>query len=739
MSDTYTTKPDFAYITRIEKLGAKLVACGGLTDRLIVGERTLSATINFLGISGDLGAPALAVATDGSNYFAMTKDAIQKLTLVNAPVVTATYPVKTGGHPWMFLTAGGRLIFPLAEGGIRMMTTAGVVVQDLKGVGTASGAVLSGSTLYVFDGHRGKVSAVTVTASSLTWEGAVNAPNCRDILRVAIDGVKLLCLCRNRLVRFDVTTPTAPAFSQDYGNEPAGYTDLVVIGAGKYWVGYGALTGPFTGPYYLGPQRGCWDSATLELHTADRDGAIWGVHNTFPLFGGTTYAATIPIITSALTLAGDAGSAFTYTITASGSLPMVFTLDTTPAWVTSINSQTGVVTGTLPAAGSYSLAITATNAGGVDSETVAVTSNVTLGLAGDLRVNGEVYDMVLEGSLLYIVGGFTQVTDTAGNLARANVACLNLTTYLFTSFNPGATGDVTLVASDATYIYLGGGGMTAIGGTAVTRLGRVSTAGSLDTGWYPAPDDTPAALAFSAGGIFVGGYFDNIGGAARSRIAQVSTLNGTATAWEGQLATGERITYGGVEVLAIAGSILRAAGNFVLVNGAYLDVEGYAEFNISTGITPTMGYSIPGALAMSGEYFSGDFHYLDELNSATPASIDRYAAARMSAGGVPESWDPGLTIYNVTGGLAVDGTAVYLAGNFVTVKGGTSKPYVAKISTASVLDTGFTVTFNAVPIVYRILRYSTNILILAGDWTATVNGSTRPNFVLVNAATGALL
>ena len=85
-------------------------------------------------------------------------------------------------------------------------------------------------------------------------------------------------------------------------------------------------------------------------------------------FSSTTAA---PVITSALTASGTVNAAFTYLIAASN-VPTSFNATNLPAGLT-VSTQTGAISGTPLAAGSTSVAISATNSSGTDTRTLAVT------------------------------------------------------------------------------------------------------------------------------------------------------------------------------------------------------------------------------------------------------------------------------------------------------------------------------------------------------------------------------
>jgi hypothetical protein len=82
-------------------------------------------------------------------------------------------------------------------------------------------------------------------------------------------------------------------------------------------------------------------------------------------------AQSPPAITSPLTASGTVGVAVSYTITATNN-PTSFNATGLPAGL-SVNTRTGVISGTPTATGSFSVTISATNAAGTGSATLALT------------------------------------------------------------------------------------------------------------------------------------------------------------------------------------------------------------------------------------------------------------------------------------------------------------------------------------------------------------------------------
>ena len=126
-----------------------------------------------------------------------------------------------------------------------------------------------------------------------------------------------------------------------------------------------------------------WTTSNAAVATVDASGLVTGVGAGTATITATTQSggktatsavtvtATGPAITSAATATGTTGVAFRYAITASQN-PTSYGATGLPAGL-SVNTTTGVIAGTVAAAGTYNVTVSATNGAGTATKAVAIT------------------------------------------------------------------------------------------------------------------------------------------------------------------------------------------------------------------------------------------------------------------------------------------------------------------------------------------------------------------------------
>ncbi len=284
--------------------------------------------------------------------------------------------------------------------------------------------------------------------------------------------------------------------------------------------------------------------------------------------------------------------------------------------------------------------------------------------------------LALDGSTLYVGSRF----DFIGGQNRNGLAALDVATGAATAWNPNAMGpyfggSVSTLAVSGSLVYAGGF-YVSIGGQARSNLAAIDASTGLATSWSPDPDGDVISLSVHGSRVYASGFFSSIGGEPRFGFAALDAASGLASAWDPK-------AHGG-SVVGVNGSVVFLSGS---VGGAAR--PGLAAIDVTTGLVtpwnPNAGsspLSLDLALAASGNtiYVAGFFGYFPTIGGVPRNGI----AAIDATTGAVLPWDPAPDSYATN--LAIDGSTVYTSGYFTTI-GGQPRAGIAALDAGSGLAT----------------------------------------------------
>lgn len=221
-------------------------------------------------------------------------------------------------------------------------------------------------------------------------------------------------------------------------------------------------------------------------------------------------------------------------------------------------------------------------------------------------------DIAKSGNILYIVGQFGTVNGTPRN----HVAAVDLTTNTVTAWNPGSNGTVYSVAL--------------FGGT-----------------------------------VYIGGSFSVIGGLTRHKIAAIDAATGATTTWNANVVS----SFGYVFDIVPTATSVYFGGSFSNVASGSPSRTNFAAVNATTGALLSFNprpndWVLDLLLDGTTLYISGEYTQI--------ASVARYGLTAFDTGtGSLLSFNPIFpdTYGGPVNAMAIDGTNLYVGGDFLSVNG----------------------------------------------------------------------
>ena len=259
-------------------------------------------------------------------------------------------------------------------------------------------------------------------------------------------------------------------------------------------------------------------SGTWTVTVRDQAVGTTGTLNTvaLSLFGSSPTSTSAPALTSATTASGNAGSPFSYQITATNA-PNSYGAIGLPAGL-SVNALTGFISGTVATAGAYPFTVSATNAFGTGTRNVTLTlaTNLVANLADALDQPALAWNLDLSSPWTRVAGAAPTTHDGTDAARSATIADNGSTGFSLIAAGAQVIRFWWKVSSEAGFDFLhfdlDGTEQAAISGTvdwqqrgfiipAGSHLLRwsydkdVSTSAGSDVGWVDQVTFTPLATS----------------------------------------------------------------------------------------------------------------------------------------------------------------------------------------------------------------------------------------------------
>ncbi|MGA2458162.1 MAG: putative Ig domain-containing protein [Terriglobales bacterium] len=321
-----------------------------------------------------------------------------------------------------------------------------------------------------------------------------------------------------------------------------------------------------------------------------------------------------PVITSATTASGTVGSAFSYQITASNT-PTSYGATGLPAGL-SVNSTSGLISGTPTTAATSTVTLRATNSGGTGSASLTLTINPAPAAAGTLTANPAslAFGSAQMGSSVTLTDSITNTGGSSVTISQATATGTGFSISGLTvplALNPGASVTFSTVFA-------------------------------------------PQSAASVSGGITV------VSNASNSTLSV--SLSGTGTATGTLTIAPTTLSFGNATVgtSVSQSSSLSAAGASVTVSSASLSSAEFSLTGISLPVTIAAGQSVPVTMTFSPQSSGSASGVLTVASNASNTATQSLSGVGVAPAqhSVSLSWtdtNSGIAGYNVYRGNASGG------------------------------------------------------------------------------------
>lgn len=330
--------------------------------------------------------------------------------------------------------------------------------------------------------------------------------------------------------------------------------------------------------------------------------------------------------------------------------------------------------------------------------------------------SAEIRTAVIHNGKLFIGGQFTGTFSTTSSETRSNLALVDLATgALDTSWSTGVTGEVNMLVSDGTFLFIAGN-FSEVGTTPVSHLARVDLATGSSISTLGEPDGAVQVIVLDGPEMYVGGNFNTIDSTLTNFVAKIN--------YGGSLQWANSSLDSAVQSLFLSNNKLYVGGGFssprpglIALNPATgLDLG--IDFRLNTGNVSAIR-QVDNNLFLFGSFTSildTPISYLAKLDPTNDTVLNWDAKI-----GGPNSSERGGIFKFPNGNLLVGGSFPALQGK--------ARTFLAEIDLSTGEPTDWSPTFNqpgGVEVI-RAMHLFQNRLYITGSFTA-VNSTPRTRF-----------
>ncbi|MCF8409623.1 MAG: hypothetical protein K9G36_11710, partial [Crocinitomicaceae bacterium] len=351
------------------------------------------------------------------------------------------------------------------------------------------------------------------------------------------------------------------------------------------------------------------------------------------------------------------------------------------------------------------------SAAGYKATGIAKINSNSLSEIGFPSVQGQCFSTVQDGSGGWFVGGSFSVQGLS------NLIHILANNTIDVSFAPNPNSTVNALYLDGTTLYVGGG-FSQISGQTQNRLAAIDASTGVLQNWNPNPDGGVNSITKDANIVYVGGSFQNIGGRQSRNLAAVDATTGLANPFISASSTVTSVEQDATN-LYLGGGFSGANGYYTGATSLLTTATDLPDFSfpiISGSITKSIsdgsgGWYVGGSFSIQGLsnlihilanntidvsfapnpnstvnalYLDGSTLYVGGGFSQISGQAQNRLAAIDASTGFIQNWNP-----NPDGGvnsITKDANIVYIGGSFQNVGGRQSRNLAAVDATTGLAN-----------------------------------------------------